>query len=174
MRTFAVLSRNKLVFVFLFTVLMSFASVGYAEEDKGDSELAGAPALPERYLELGLESVDEVLNFRYRRFRDGDRQSLVVRNSRRESYLLVFNQPIPPRNSDVALSDRNLRAGFTRACLGGRSTMASSSRGYYDRSSMKTARLSGSRSCPFRVEAIYPLENMEQENKVIKFLRAND
>lgn len=97
MRSFAVLSRNKLVLAFLFTILMSFASVGYAEEDKSGSEVVDASALPERYLELGLESVDEVLNFRYRRFRDGDRQSLVVRNSRRESYLLVFNQPIPPR-----------------------------------------------------------------------------
>lgn len=52
--------------------------------------------------------------------------------------------------------------------------MTSSSRGFYDRSSMKTSRLSGSRSCPFRVEAIYPLQNMEQENKVIKVLRASD
>ena len=36
-------------------------------------------ALPERYSELGLEPLEQVFDFRYRSFRDGDRQSLILR-----------------------------------------------------------------------------------------------
>lgn len=154
---------NKLLLCFIFISAPLFA------DEESD-------ALPERYSRLGLEPLEQVFDFKYRRFRDGDRQSLVVRNSARESFLLVFNQPIPPRNSDVMLSDRNIRAGFTRVCLGGRSTMMNSSTksGSNSRWSTRTRDFYDSRGCPFRVEAIYPLENMEQENKAIKFLRAND
>lgn len=106
-----------------------------------------AQALPERYSQLGLEPLEQVFDFQFRSFRDGDRQSVIVRTRGREIYLLVFNRPIDPRNKAVAIPDRNLRAGFTRVSIG---------------------------SVSRRVEAIYQLENREQEMEVIKFLRAND
>lgn len=105
------------------------------------------PELPERYSELALEPLEQVFDFQFRSFRDGDRQSVIVRTRGREIYLLVFNRPIDPRNKAVAIPDRNLRAGFTRVSIG---------------------------SVSRRVEAIYQLENREQEMEVIKFLRAND
>ena len=105
------------------------------------------PELPERYSELALEPLEQVFDFQFRSFRDGDRQSVIVRTRGREIYLLVFNRPIDPRNKAVTIPDRNLRAGFTRVSIG---------------------------SVSRRVEAIYQLENREQEMEVIKFLRAND
>ena len=108
-------------------------------------------ALPDRYSQLGLEPVEQVFDFKYRSFRDGDRQSLIVRTRGREIYLLVFNRPISPRNQGIAIKGRNLRAGFTRASIADNQTTLSR-----------------------RVERIYPLENREKENEVVKFLRAND
>lgn len=110
-----------------------------------------AEALPERYTQLGLEPLEEVFDFRFRSFRDGDRQSVVVRTRGREIYLLVFNRPISPRNNAIELRDRNLRAGFTRASI-----------------------IDNQGSLSRRVEAIYKLENREKENEVVRFLRAND
>lgn len=108
-------------------------------------------ALPERYSQLGLEPLEQVFDFKYRSFRDGDRQSVVVITRGREVYLLVLNKPISPRNNAVAIRDRNLRAGFTRVSI-------EDSQG----------------SFPRKIEAIYQLESREQEMEVIKFLRAND
>ena len=108
-------------------------------------------ALPDRYFQLGLEPVEQVFDFKYRSFRDGDRQSLIVRTRGREIYLLVFNRPISPRNQGITIKGRNLRAGFTRTSIADNQTTLSR-----------------------RVERIYPLENREKENEVIKFLRAND
>lgn len=108
-------------------------------------------ALPERYTQLGLEPLAQVFDFKYRSFRDGDRQSVVVRTRGREIYLLVFNRPISPRNKAIELRDRNLRAGFTRASL-----------------------IDNQGSLSRRVEVIYQLENKEKENEVVRFLRAND
>lgn len=108
-------------------------------------------ALPDRYSQLGLEPVEQVFDFKYRSFRDGDRQSLIVRTRGREIYLLVFNRPISPRNQGITIKGRNLRAGFTRTSIADNQTTLSR-----------------------RVERIYPLENREKENEVIKFLRAND
>ena len=96
---------------------------------------------------MALEPLEQVFDFQFRSFRDGDRQSVIVRTRGREIYLLVFNRPIDPRNKAVTIPDRNLRAGFTRVSIG---------------------------SVSRRVEAIYQLENREQEMEVIKFLRAND
>ena len=107
-------------------------------------------ALPDRYSQLGLEPVEQVFDFKYRSFRDGDRQSLIVRTRGREIYLLVFNRPISPRNQGITIKG-NLRAGFTRASIADNQTTLSR-----------------------RVERIYPLENREKENEVVKFLRAND
>ena len=110
-----------------------------------------ATALPERYSQLGLEPLNELFDFKYRSFRDGDRQSIIVRTRGREIYLLVFNQPINPRNTDVRIRSRRLRPGFTRACI-----------------------TTGSEEiCP-RIEAIYEIKNREHEIEVVKFLRAND
>ena len=107
--------------------------------------------LPERYSQLGLEPLNELFDFKFRSFRDGDRQSIVVRTRGREIYLLVFNQPINPRNTDVRILSRRLRPGFTRACI-----------------------TSGSEEiCP-RIEAIYEIKNREHEIEVVKLLRAND
>ena len=92
---------------------------------------------------MGLEPLEQVFDFQFRSFRDGDRQSLVVRTRGGEIYLLVFNRPIRP--------DRNLRAGFTRASI-----------------------LDWQGSLSRRVEAIYQSETREQENAVIKVLRANN
>ncbi len=110
-----------------------------------------AEALPERYAQLGLEPLKEVFDFKYRSFRDGDRQSLIVRTRGREIYLLVFDRPISPRNQGIQIRDRNLRAGFTRV-------------------SIADNQLALSR----RIDAMYQLENREKENEVVKFLRAND
>ena len=125
---------NKLLLCFIFISAPLFA------DEESD-------ALPERYSQLGLEPLEQVFDFKYRSFRDGDRQSVVLRTRGREIYLLVFNRPIDPRNKAVEIPDRNLRAGFTRVSVG---------------------------SFSRRVEAIYQLENREQEMEVIKFLRAND
>jgi hypothetical protein len=125
---------NKLLLCFIFISAPLFA------DEESD-------ALPERYSQLGLEPLEQVFDFKYRSFRDGDRQSVVLRTRGREIYLLVFNRPIDPRNKAVEIPDRNLRAGFTRVSIG---------------------------SFSRRVEAIYQLENREQEMEVIKFLRAND
>lgn len=110
-----------------------------------------AQSLPDRYAQLGLEPLDQVFDFKYRSFRDGDRQSLIVRTRGREIYLLVFDRPISPRNQGIQIRDRNLRAGFTRV-------------------SIADNQLALSR----RIDAIYQLENREKENEIIKFLRAND
>ena len=107
--------------------------------------------LPERYSQLGLEPLNELFDFKYRSFRDGDRQSIIVRTRGREIYLLVFNQPINPRNTDVRIRSRRLQPGFTRACITTRSEEI----------------------CP-RIEAIYQIKNREHEIEVVKFLRAND
>ena len=108
----------------------------------GDSE-----SLPERYSQLGLEPLNELFDFKYRSFRDGDRQSIVVRTRGREIYLLVFNAPINPRNKVVNINSRRLRPGFTRACIDD--------------------------AC-VRVEKIYQLRDRAHEREVVKFLRAND
>lgn len=119
----------------------------------GNSTLAteDATALPERYSQLGLEPLNELFDFKYRSFRDGDRQSIVVRTRGREIYLLVFNSPINPRNTDVSIRSRRLRPGFTRACI----------------------TTGPEEVCP-RIEAIYEIKNREHEIEVVKFLRAND
>ena len=43
-----------------------------------------AAALPERYTQLGLEPLEQVFDFEFTRFRDGDRQSLVLKTRGRE------------------------------------------------------------------------------------------
>lgn len=126
----------------LFILLLISASI-FADEE--------AVGLPERYTELGLEPLEEVFDFEFTRFRDGDRQSLVLKTRGREIYLLVFDRPISPRNDAVRIRDRNLRVGFTRVWVTNRDVTLSR-----------------------RLEAIYQLENKEQENEVLKFLRAND
>ena len=129
---------RKLLFVLVFVSAPMFAD-------------EAVEALPERYAQLELEPLEEVFDFKYRSFRDGDRQSLIVRTRGREIYLLVFNRPISPRNQGITIKGRNLRAGFTRASIVDNQTTLSR-----------------------RVERIYPLENREKENEVVKFLRAND
>ena len=129
---------RKLLFVLVFVSAPMFAD-------------EAVEALPERYAQLELEPLKEVFGFKYRSFRDGDRQSLIVGTRGREIYLLVFNRPISPRNQGITIKGRNLRAGFTRASIADNQTTLSR-----------------------RVERIYPLENREKENEVVKFLRAND
>lgn len=116
-----------------------------------------AEALPDRYPQLGLESVRQLDNFQYRRSRRGDKQSLIVRSRSGKSYLLVFNQPIPFRARITGYVDEDLQAGASTICI-------ADDPNYYR----------GSFKCPHRVEAIYPLKDMEQEKRVIKFLRDND
>lgn len=107
--------------------------------------------LPERYSQLGLVPLAQVFDFKYRSFRDGDRQSVVVTTRGREIYLLVLNGPISPRNNRIELRDRNLRPGFSRVSISD------------DQSTISR-----------RVEAIYQVENREKANEIIRFLRAND
>ncbi len=119
---------------------VSCASV---DEDSG--------ALPERYSQLGLEPLEQVFDFEFQRFRDADRQSVIVRTRGREAYLLVFNRPGFFRNDSVDLGGRNLRPGLTRVCV----------------TSMNEE------ICP-RLEVIYKFEDKKQENEAVRFLRAND
>ena len=108
-------------------------------------------ALPERYLQLGLEPVEQVVDFEFQDFDDADGQSVIVRTRGREAYLLVFDKPGFYRNDNVYVQHRNLRPGFSRVCV---------------------TRLAGAR-CR-RLELIYHLEDEELEYEVVKFLRAND
>ena len=127
-------------------------------------------ALPDRYSQLGLKPVEQLDNFKFRRWSYGDRQSLVLRTRPRGSFLIVFNKPIRRSNLEIDLEtkDRTLKSGETKACLV--SEMVNMKM-RVDRSSRP---MTGVRNCDFRVEAIYPLKDMEQEKRVIKFLREND
>ena len=125
----------------LFCLLIS--SPVFADEDP--------TLLPERYAQLGLEPLEQVFDFEFTRFRDGDRQSLVLKTRGGEIYLLVFDRPISPRNKAVRIKDRHLRVGFTRVWVTDRDLTLSR-----------------------RLEATYQIENKEQENEILKFLRAND
>jgi hypothetical protein len=113
-----------------------------------DEDLDG---LPERYSQLGLEPLEQVFDFEFQRFRDADRQSVIVRTRGREAYLLVFNKPGFYRNDSVDIVERNLRPRLTRVCV--------------TRMDEGICR---------RLAAIYQFEDKEQENEVVKFLRAND
>ncbi len=124
------------------------------DELSGDKEFAGAP---KRYSQLGLDTLKRLDNFQYRRSRRGDKQSIIVRSNAMNSYLLVFNQPIPFRARITGYVDEDLQAGASTICI-------ADDPNYYR----------GSFKCPHRVEAIYPLKDMEQERAVLKFLRAND
>ena len=108
-------------------------------------------ALPERYSQLGLEPVEQVFDFEYQRFRDADKQSVIVRTRGREAYLLVLSKPGFYRNDSVDIVERNLRPGLTKVCV--------------TRMDEGICR---------RLEVIYQFEDKEQENEVVKFLRAND
>ena len=108
-------------------------------------------ALPERYSQLGLEPLEQVFDFEFQRFRDADRQSVIVRTRGREGYLLVFNRPGFYKNDSVDIVHRNLRPGLTRVCV-----------------------TSMNEEICRRLEVIYQLEDKEHENAVVRFLRAND
>ena len=125
------------------------ATYSLAADDSGE--------LPKRYSQLGLEEVEEISDFQYRRSRRGDKQSMIVRSNSMDSYLLVFNQTLPFRASITGYVDEDLQAGVSRICIANEPN-------YYK----------GSFECPHQVLAIYPLKDMEQENQVVKFLRAND
>ena len=108
-------------------------------------------ALPERYYQLGLEPLVQVFDFEFQRFRDADKQSVIVRTRGREAYLLVFNKPGFSRNDSVYIDDRNLRPGLTRVCV-----------------------TSMDEGICRRIDVIYQFEDKKQENEVVRFLRAND
>ena len=117
-------------------------------------------ALPQRYLQLGLEPVDQVVNFEFQDFDHADAQSVIVRTRSREAYLLVLDKPGHHRNDDVYVEHRNLRPGFSRVCF---SMMGIST----------PKRWAG--NCLWRrLEVIYQLRDEEHEYEVVKFLRAND
>ena len=124
------------------SILLSVSCASVAED---------SDALPERYSPLGLEPLERVFDFEYQRFRDADKQSVIVRTRGREAYLLVLNKPGFYRNDSVDIVERNLRPGLTRVCV--------------TRMDAGICR---------RLEAIYQFEDKEQENEVVKFLRAND
>lgn len=133
----------------LIPLCLFISAPAFAEED--------SIALPERYSQLGLESIEKLDNFQYRRSRRSDKQSMIVRSNSMDSYLLVFNNPVPFRASITGYVDEDLQVGTSTICI-------TDDPNYYR----------GSFKCPHRVEAIYPLEDMEQEKQVIKFLREND
>ena len=128
-----------------------------------DVEQRPTKELPARYSQLGLSSIDQLDNFQFRKDRSADKQSVVVRNSSGDSYLLIFDREIGLRNVIVKIKrGSTLLAGSTVivACSGPRRNMTG-------------IECAGNWVNP-RIELIYPLKNMEQENAVIKFLRAND
>lgn len=116
--------------------------------------------IPDRYAQLGLDSVGQVDNFLYRRSRRADIQSVIVRDRSGASYLLVFGRSIPYQGQIVGYVDRDLTSGSTKIRVGMRPNLTS---GPFDRDESN-----------YRVEAIYPLKDMEEEKRVIKFLRANN
>ena len=128
-----------------------------------DVEQRPTKELPARYSQLGLSSIDQLDNFQFRKDRSADKQSVVVRNSSGDSYLLIFDREIGLRNVIVEIKrGSTLLAGSTviGVCSGPRRNMTG-------------IECAGNWVNP-RIELIYPLKNMEQENAVIKFLRAND
>ena len=82
---------------------------------------------------------------------DAAKQSVIVRTRGREAYLLVLNKPGFYRNDSVDIVERNLRPELTRVCV--------------TRMDARICR---------RLEVIYQFEDKEQENEVVRFLRAND
>lgn len=128
--------------IFFICCLVVSASV-IAEDTAGQ--------LQHRYADLGLEPLSQVYDFRYRSFRDVDKQSLIVRTRGREAYLLVFDRPVSLRNRVVEIRGRNLQAGFTRVSV-------TDSQGTISR----------------RIESIYQIRNRDEENELIKILRANN
>ena len=117
-------------------------------------------ALPERYLELGLEPVDQVVDFEFQDFDHADAQSVIVRTFGREAYLLVLDKPGHHRNDHVYIQHRNLRPGFSQVCF----TMMGIS---------VPKRSAGGVLCR-RLEVIYHLGDEEHENEVVRLLSAND
>ena len=124
--------------------ILLFAVMLFSTFVQADAEVSDLPA---RYSQLGLEPLNELFDFKYRSFRDGDRQSIIVRTRGREIYLLVFNAPINPRNKVVEINSRRLRPSFTRARID---------------------------DAYVRIEKIYQLRDRAHELEVVKFLRAND
>ena len=124
------------------SILLSVSCASVDEDSDG---------LPERYSQLGLEPLEQVFDFEFQRFRDADRQSVIVRTRGREAYLLVFNAPGFYRNDSVDIVERNLRPRLTRVCV--------------------TRGVDG--ICR-RLEVIYKFEDKKQENEAVRFLRAND
>ena len=86
--------------------------------------------LPQRYLQVGLDSVEQVDNFQYRRSRRADIQSLIVRDRSGASYLLVFGRSIPYQGQIVGSVGRDLISGSTKIRVGMRPNLTS---GPFDR-----------------------------------------
>jgi len=130
-----------------------------AEKSDRDEPLVNEEfnAIPDRYAQLGLTAIEQLDNFQHRRQKKGDIQSIIFRDTSGKSYLFVFNRLIPFKVRIDRSVDEEIKAGVTTICL-------ADSPNYY----------SGSFKCRYRVEAIFPLKDMEEEKRVIKFLRTNN
>ena len=125
-----------------------------------------AKVLAGKYTELGLEQLEQVRNFKYvGKFRNVDEQSKIVRDSSGKSYLLIFDREVPRRVAVVDLKrGRDLKAGSTAVQL-----CAMKGRRY----SAFDSACGGETWYPV-VNQIFALENMTQENSVLKALRESD
>ena len=131
-----------------------------------DVEQRPTKELPARYSQLGLSSIDQLDNFQFRKDRSADKQSVVVRNSSGDSYLMVFDREIGFRHVSV-----EIKRGST--LLAGSTVISVCSDGVRKRGGTSFRVDCVGSLVLSKIELIYPLKNMEQENTVIKFLRAN-
>jgi hypothetical protein len=67
--------------------------------------------IPDRYMSLGLEAVTGIYDFQYKNFRDGDRQSIIIRSKDQGNFLLVLDRPIHPRSKDIGRLARYIIPG---------------------------------------------------------------
>ena len=100
---------------------------------------------------LGLEAVTGIYDFQYKNFRDGDRQSIIIRSTDQGNFLLVLDRPIHSRSKDIGRLARYIIPGKSRLHISDEENLV-----------------------PLDVIAVYRLRDRAHEKAMIKFLRAND
>lgn len=133
----------RLSFVVVLTTFQLLAPLAFAADESSQ--------IPDRYMSLGLEAVTGIYAFQYKNFRDGDRQSIIIRSKDQGNFLLVLDRPIHPRSKDIGRLARYIIPGKSRLHIS-----------------------DGENLVPRDVIAVYRLRDRAHEKAMIKFLRAND